>query len=237
MRLPFGKMISSKNLLKSFDNGEERLYALNDVSFDIDDGEFVVVLGPSGSGKTTLLNCISGLDSTDSGTICYGDADISKMSQKELTQFRRENTAFIFQSYYLLQSLTVESNVRLGAELSKNTDYLEMLEAVGLKGKEKSMPYELSGGEQQRVSIARALAKRPKYLFCDEPTGALDEGTGRQVLEYIIDCSRKYNITLVMVTHNSNFQYLADKVIEMNSGRIVNIRSNDSPCAVKDIRW
>ena len=197
-------MIESNNLTKYYGNGESRFKALDGVSISIKNGEFIVILGASGSGKSTFLNVISGLEKFDGGTVAYDDRQLNKMNEKELTKFRRDNTAYIFQQYYLLPHLNVEKNVRMGADLDNNKDYMKFIEAVGLSEKRKKFPSELSGGEQQRVAIARALAKNPKVLFLDEPTGALDENTGRQVLDYIIRLHEKQGFTMIMVTHNSN---------------------------------
>lgn len=230
-------MIQINGLTKTYENGESRLYALNNVSIEIEDNEFAVILGPSGSGKSTLLNTVSGLEKADSGSIKYDGRDISCLDQKQLTAFRREKTSFIFQAYYLLPALNVESNIRMGANLSGAKDYDKIIEAVGLAGKEKKLPRELSGGEQQRVSIARALAKKPQVLFCDEPTGALDEATGRQILKYLIELQKNSNFIIMMVTHNANIARLATKVIRMNSGKIVDIHRNPSPDDVDNIGW
>lgn len=230
-------MIKVRDLTKTFSNGDNVLYALNKVSFDINDKEFVVILGPSGSGKSTLLNTISGLESSDSGNIFYNQEDISRLSPKELTKFRRDKIGFIFQAYYLLPSLNVMSNIKMGGCLSKNKNFSDIIDALGLTGKERKFPGQLSGGEQQRVSIARALAKHPEILFCDEPTGALDEETGRLVLKYLMDIKNNSGLTVIMVTHNANFAKLATKVIRMNSGRIVEITYNQSPSTVEEIDW
>lgn len=230
-------MIQVKNLTKTYTNGENLLYAVNDASFDVCDGEFLVILGPSGSGKSTLLNLLSGLDRTDGGQILYDGADITQLNDGELTNFRKQTTAFVFQAYYLLPTLNVRQNVQLGASLAKNGNVDEILESVGLAGKADKFPHQLSGGEQQRVSIARALSKNPKVLFCDEPTGALDEETGRKVMEYLLSLWREKGFTIVMVTHNANFASLATSVIKMNSGKIVDILKNDRPLAVSEIEW
>ncbi len=230
-------MLSVKDLIKTYSNGEQRLYALNKVSFEVDKGDFVVILGPSGSGKSTLLNAVSGLDPVDSGSICYNGTDIARLDGKALTAFRRENTAFVFQAYYLLPTLTVETNIRMGANLAGTRDIAGIIEAVGLKGKEKRLPHELSGGEQQRVSIARALAKHPNILFCDEPTGALDEEAGRQVMRYLTKLHKEEGLTVVMVTHNANFSALATKVIRMNSGKVIDISACNNPATIDKIAW
>lgn len=230
-------MIKVNKLIKTYDNGESKLYALNEVSFEIEKNDFVVILGASGSGKTTLLNAISGLEKTDSGSIKYNDTEICGMNDKELTRFRREKTAFVFQSYYLLPTLTVESNIKMGANLGGIKSFEGIISAVGLSGKEKKLPSQLSGGEQQRVSIARALAKNPEALFCDEPTGALDEATGRQILKYLVSLHREKGLCVVMVTHNTNIAAVATKVIKMNSGKIVEIQENKNPADVDSIGW
>ena len=230
-------MISVKNLTKYYGKGDSQFKALDDVSIDIKDGEYVVILGASGSGKSTFLNAISGLETIDGGTISYDNNQIDKMSEKELTSFRKDNTAFIFQQYYLLPHLNVEKNVKMGADLANNKDIATYIEAVGLKENSKKFPSELSGGEQQRVSIARALAKKPKVLFLDEPTGALDEKTGRQVLDYIIKLQKEQKFTMIMVTHNANIADTADTIIKMNSGKIVNISENTSKKSAYEIGW
>ena len=230
-------MIESNNLTKYYGNGESRFKALDGVSISIKNGEFIVILGASGSGKSTFLNVISGLEKFDGGTVAYDDRQLNKMNEKELTKFRRDNTAYIFQQYYLLPHLNVEKNVRMGADLDKNKDYLKFIEAVGLSEKRKKFPSELSGGEQQRVAIARALAKNPKVLFLDEPTGALDENTGRQVLDYIIRLHEKQGFTMIMVTHNSNIAETADRIIKMNSGKIVRVTENTDKKTAYEIGW
>lgn len=229
-------MLKIKNLFKEYENGENPLAVLNDISLEIKDGEFIVVLGPSGSGKSTLLNAMSGLTAVKSGTIENDGVDITKLNQSELTLFRRKYTAFVFQSYYLMPVLTVKQNIKMGANQAGNKDYEEIIAHVGLKGKENRLPAELSGGERQRVSLARALAKRPKILFCDEPTGALDEATGRKILKYLIDNQKREGYTMIMVTHNENIALLADKIIRMNSGKIVGVFPN-RPQTVEEIGW
>ena len=230
-------MIRINNLTKTYNDGEKPLYALSDVSFDIADNEFVVILGASGSGKSTLLNAVSGLEKADGGSIVYDGVDICGLDDKRLTAFRRKKVGFVFQSYYLLPSLNVINNIRMGAHLGGTKELGGLIDAVGLAGKEKRFPHQLSGGERQRVSIARALAKNPEVLFCDEPTGALDEATGRKILDCLISLRRGGRMTLVMVTHNENFAKLADKVIRMNSGRIVAVEKNAAPLDVAQIAW
>ncbi len=230
-------MIEIKNLTKTYDNGEAKLYALNRVSFNINDNDFLVILGASGSGKSTLLNTVSGLDRADSGSIQYDGKEIYGLNDKELTTFRRRKIGFIFQAYYLLPTLNVEANIKMGANLAKNKDIKEIIEMVGLKGKEKRLPHQLSGGEQQRVSIARALAKKPEVLFCDEPTGALDETAGRQILKYLLEVQRQRKLTIVMVTHNANIAALATKIVKLNSGKVIDILENKSPSSIDEIGW
>lgn len=228
-------MIRAKNIYKSFNGGNVKV--LKGISLEVNDGGFVTVLGASGSGKSTALNIISGLERPDSGEVFYGDTDISKLNDKELTRFRRNNVGFIFQRYYLMPHLTVESNVRLGADLSGNKDYREIIDAVGLSDKLKRKPCELSGGEQQRVCIARALAKKPSVLFADEPTGALDEETGRSVLDFIIKLKKQLGFTMIMVTHNQNISELSDTVIKMKSGEIAETYTNPAPRTAFEIGW
>ena len=230
-------MITINNLTKYYGKGESQFKALDDVSLTVNDGEYIVILGASGSGKSTFLNAISGLETIDGGTIAYNNNQIDKMSEKELTKFRKENTAFIFQQYYLLSHLNVEKNVKMGADLANNKEISSFIEAVGLKEKSKKFPSELSGGEQQRVAIARALAKKPKVLFLDEPTGALDEKTGRQVLDYIIKLQQEQKFTMIMVTHNANIADTADRIIKMNSGKIVDVLINKTKKSAYEIGW
>lgn len=230
-------MIKVKNIIKSYGNGESRFPVLQSISLEIKEGDFVVILGASGSGKSTFLNIISGLERPDSGNVFYGGKDITALSDDKLTMFRKGNIGFIFQQYYLLPNMDVDKNVKMGADLSDNKDYKEVIEAVGLLEKLHKYPGELSGGEQQRVSVARALAKKPKILFLDEPTGALDEATGRQVLDYICKLKNKYGFTIVMVTHNLNIAEMAQTVIKMNSGKISDIYQNDVQKTAYEIGW
>ncbi len=230
-------MIEVKSVQKSYGSGESRFLVLKGISLKVNTGDFVVILGASGSGKSTLLNIMSGLESPDQGAVLYDETDITKLSDSERTKFRKDNIGFIFQQYYLLPNMTVEKNVKMGADLAKNTDYKTMLEAVGLGEKMKKYPSELSGGEQQRVSVARALAKKPRVLFLDEPTGALDEQTGRQVLDYICKLHKEYGFTIVMVTHNQNIAEMAGMVIRMNSGNISEIYTNSVTKNAYEIGW
>lgn len=230
-------MIEAKNVVKSYGTGESKTEVLKGIDLKIADGSFTVILGASGSGKSTLLNCLSGLERADSGRIEYNGLNLASLSDRELTRFRRDNIGFIFQQYYLLPNMTVEKNVRMGADLAGNAEYQSILKAVGLEEKAGKYPSELSGGEQQRVSVARALAKKPKVLFLDEPTGALDEKTGRQVLDYIGKLHLKYDFTVVMVTHNANIAEMANTVIRMNSGEIAEIRENAAQKSACEIGW
>ncbi len=228
-------MIKAENISKSFKDGKVRV--LKEVSLEIQNGEFVVITGASGSGKSTLMSVLSGLERADEGKVFYGEEEITLMTDKQLTEFRRRAVGFIFQQYYLLSHLSVDKNVKMGADLAGNKDYLEIIEKVGLYEKLKSRPAELSGGEQQRVCIARALAKKPEVLFLDEPTGALDEATGRSVLEYIAKLQREQGFTMIMVTHNLNIADMADTVIKMNSGKIAEVYKNVAPKTAYEIGW
>ena len=230
-------MIKVENVKKTYGTGESKTQVLKGIDLQIKNGEFVVILGASGSGKSTLLNCVSGLERADGGRIEYDGVDITALSDKELTKFRKDNIGFIFQQYYLLPDMTVEKNVRMGADLAENADYQEIIKAVGLSDKQKKYPSELSGGEQQRVSVARALAKKSKVLFLDEPTGALDEKTGRQVLDYISKLHKEYAFTVIMVTHNENIAQMADTVTKMNSGKIERIYGNATQKSAYEIGW
>lgn len=230
-------MISVRNIEKSYGTKEAPVKVLKGVSFDIQSKDFVVILGASGSGKSTLLNVISGLERADNGSVIYDNSDITKLTDSELTAFRKDNIGFVFQQYYLLSNMNVDKNVKMCADLSCNHDYKKIIEAVGLKDKAKKYPSELSGGEQQRVSLARALAKKPKVLFLDEPTGALDEETGRAVLDYISKLQKEYGFSVIMVTHNENIAEMAATVIKMNSGRIVDLYSNKIQKTAYEIGW
>lgn len=230
-------MIKIENLHKSYGTGESRNEVLKGISLDINDGDFMVLLGASGSGKSTLLNVISGLEPADDGCIFYDNKNICGMSDNEITVFRKNTIGYVFQQYFLLPNLNVDKNVKMGADLAGNKDYRKLIEAVGLADKMKKYPHELSGGEQQRVSVARALAKQPRVLFLDEPTGALDEATGRMVLELICKLQKEIEFTMVMVTHNRNIAEMADTVVCMNSGRIVEEYHNDNPKSAYEIAW
>ncbi len=230
-------MINANAVVKSYGYGESKIEILKGIDIKIADGDFVVILGASGSGKSTLLNIISGLEHPDNGNIFYDDLNIVNLSDNELTEFRKATVGFIFQQYYLLPNMNVDKNVKMGADLAGNKNYREVIEAVGLKEKLHKYPSELSGGEQQRVSVARALAKNPKVLFLDEPTGALDEQTGRQVLDYICKLQKEHQFTIVMVTHNLNIAEMANTVVKMNSGKISEIYTNETQKTAYEIGW
>ena len=226
-------MITAKNIKKKYNDQE----VLRGIDLKIDKNEFVVILGASGSGKSTLLNILSGLEKSDSGEVVYDNESISDYSEKQLTKFRKDKIGFVFQQYYLLNNLTVEQNVKVGANLADNKEYVDIIKDLGLEDKLSKYPNELSGGEQQRVSIARALAKKPTVLFLDESTGALDEATGRKILEYLLKLKDKSHFTMIMVTHNENIAELANKIIHVGSGRITSIVENHKPKSVEEIGW
>lgn len=226
-------MITAKNIKKKYNDQE----VLRGIDLKIDKNEFVVILGASGSGKSTLLNILSGLEKLDSGEVVYDNESISDYSEKQLTKFRKDKIGFVFQQYYLLNNLTVEQNVKVGANLANNKEYIDIIKELGLEDKLSKYPNELSGGEQQRVSIARALAKKPTVLFLDEPTGALDEETGRKILEYLLKLKDKSHFTMIMVTHNENIAELANKIIHVGSGRVTSIVENHKPKSVEEIGW
>lgn len=230
-------MLKVDDIYKSYGTKGNPTQVLRGISFDIADGDFVVLLGASGSGKSTLLHVMSGLERPDKGEILYDGENITALSDRQLTDFRKKNIGFIFQQYYLLPGLTVDKNVKMGAQLAENKDYEEIIEAVGLKEERYKYPHELSGGQQQRVSVARALAKKPRILFLDEPTGALDEETGRSVLAYIADLQRKLAFTVVMVTHNMNIADMAGTVVRINSGKIVEMYENKTRKNAYEIGW
>jgi len=226
-------MIIAKDIKKKYNDQE----VLRGIDLKIDKNEFVVILGASGSGKSTLLNILSGLEKADSGEVVYDNESISDYSEKQLTKFRKDKIGFVFQQYYLLNNLTVEQNVKVGANLANNKEYVDIIKELGLEDRLSKYPNELSGGEQQRVSIARALAKKPTVLFLDEPTGALDEETGRKILEYLLKLKDNSYFTMIMVTHNENIAQLANKIIHVGSGRVTSIEENRTPKSVEEIGW
>ena len=230
-------MIRIENVKKSYGTADNRQQILKGIDLTVNNGEFVVILGASGSGKSTLMNVVSGLERPDEGKIYYDDREITALNDKQLTLFRRGEVGFVFQQYYLLPDMTVDKNVRMGADLAKNKDYRKIIEAIGLKDKLQKYPRQLSGGEQQRVAVARALAKLPKVLFMDEPTGALDEQTGRQLLDYVLNLKKESGFTLIMVTHNANIAETAETIVKLNSGAIVEVCKNKSPKGAYEIGW
>ncbi|MDR2102727.1 MAG: ABC transporter ATP-binding protein [Treponema sp.] len=226
------------NVNKYYAMGEKKITAADNMNFVIEKGEFCVILGPSGAGKTTLLNMLGGMDSCDSGAILLDKREISGLSEKELTDYRRHEVGFVFQFYNLIQNLTALENVELASEICRNSfDPRQILEAVGLAGRMDNFPAQLSGGEQQRVSIARALAKNPKILLCDEPTGALDYRTGKHILQILQDSCRKTGKTVIVVTHNSAIAGMADRVIQVKNGTILQNEGNKQPLPAAQIEW
>lgn len=230
--------IEFKNVIKEYKMGEVSIKALNNTNFEIEKGELTVIVGPSGAGKTTALNILGGMDSATSGKVLIDGKDISSFKGKELTKYRREDVGFVFQFYNLVQNLTALENVELATEICKDSlSPKEILEKVGLKDRMKNFPAQLSGGEQQRVAIARAIAKNPKLLLCDEPTGALDYNTGKQILQLLQDTARKEKMTVVIITHNSSLTPMADKVIHFKNGEAYDIIKNPNPTPIQEIEW
>ena len=230
--------IEFKNVCKEYKMGEVTIKALNNTNFSVEKGELVVIVGPSGAGKTSALNILGGMDTATSGAVFVDGKDISKWNKKQLTGYRRDDIGFVFQFYNLVPNLTATENVELALQISKDPlDAEEVLKDVGLGHRLNNFPAQLSGGEQQRVSIARALAKNPKILLCDEPTGALDYQTGKSILKLLQDTCHKKGKTVVVITHNLAIAPMADRVIEMKNGKISNITINDNPQLVETIEW
>ena len=230
--------IEFKNVSKIYKMGEVEIKALDNISFEIEKGEFVVVLGASGAGKTTILNILGGMDTATSGEIIVDGNNISKANERQLTDYRRYDIGFVFQFYNLVQNLTARENVELAVQICKEPlDSRFVLKMVGLEDRTNNFPSQLSGGEQQRVAIARAVAKNPKLLLCDEPTGALDYKTGKQVLKVLQDMSYKHNMTVVMITHNSALADMGQKIIRVKSGQIESVTMNENPKNVEDIEY
>lgn len=231
-------ILKAENLSKSYEMGEIQVNALDDVSFSIEEGEFVVVLGPSGSGKSTLLNIIGGMDQPTAGTVFMRSEEVTSYDEKKLTEYRRNMIGFVFQFYNIMANLTAEENVELATEISQNPlDIEEILEAVDLKDRRDHFPAQMSGGEQQRVSIARAVAKNPEILLCDEPTGALDFNTGIAILALLKKVNREMGKTVIVITHNADIAFMADRVIKMRSGQIIKNEFNETPMRVEEIKW
>ena len=230
--------IQVKNSFKRYQVGETEIIANHDVNFDIEKGEFVIILGASGAGKSTVLNILGGMDTNDEGEVWIDGVNISNFDETQLTYYRRDDVGFVFQFYNLVPNLTAKENVELAAEIVKDAwDAEEALKAVGLGHRLHNFPAQLSGGEQQRVSIARAIAKKPKILLCDEPTGALDYQTGKQVLKILQEMSRDYGATVIIVTHNTALAPLANRVIHMHDARVKSIVLNDSPQAIEELEY
>lgn len=230
--------IEFKNVDKEYKTGEVTIKALDNTNFEIDKGELVVIVGPSGAGKTTTLNILGGMDNATRGKVKIAGRDITNYNRKQLTEYRRNDIGFVFQFYNLVQNLTAIENVELATEISKKPlNPREVLKEVGLEKRMLNFPAQLSGGEQQRVAIARAIAKNPKILLCDEPTGALDYKTGKQILKLLQDTCRKNNITVIIVTHNGAIAPMADKVIHFKNGTAENIEINQKPLPVEQIEW
>ncbi|MBQ4568582.1 MAG: ABC transporter ATP-binding protein [Ruminococcus sp.] len=231
-------LVEFRDVKKYYKMGEVTIKAVDGISFSIEKGSFTVVVGSSGAGKTTVLNILGGMDSCTEGQVLVDGRDISKLSEKELVLFRRHEIGFVFQFYNLIQNLTARENVELATQICKDTiDAEKALQSVGLADRMDNFPAQLSGGEQQRVSIARALAKKPKLLLCDEPTGALDYNTGRNILKLLQKRSREDGLTVVLITHNTAITPMADRVIKMGSGKIVSDTINEHPVSVDDIEW
>ena len=232
------KVLKVENLSKYYQMGEIAVKALEDVSFEVEKGEFVVILGPSGSGKSTLLNIMGGMDTPSGGSVLFNDELITNYTDKELTMYRRHKIGFVFQFYNLMATLTAKENVELVAEITDSSVNIdEVMEAVGLGDRTDHFPSQMSGGEQQRVAIARAVAKAPQILLCDEPTGSLDFETGIQILKVLKDVNLKYKNTVIVITHNASIAQMADKVIKMRSGNITEIIENEAPIEPERIVW
>ena len=230
--------VSLQDVTKTYQMGEITIKAADGISFDVEKGEFVIVVGPSGAGKTTVLNILGGMDTATSGKVLVDGAEISKYRGKKLIQYRREDIGFVFQFYNLVPNLTALENVELAGQICKNPmDPKTVLEEVGLKDRLGNFPAQLSGGEQQRVSIARALAKNPKLLLCDEPTGALDYQTGKAILKLLQDTCHKHGMTVIVITHNLAIAPMADRVIQIKNGRVSEMTVNPDPRPVETIEW
>ena len=223
---------------KTYQVGEIQIHALHDTSFEVEKGELVVIVGPSGAGKTTLLNILGGMDTLSTGKVILDGQEISALTKKQLTDYRRHDVGFVFQFYNLIGNLTALENVELANQICKDPlDAQQILTEVGLGDRMKNFPSQLSGGEQQRVAIARALAKNPKLLLCDEPTGALDYQTGKAILQLLQDTARKIGMTVIIITHNSALTAMADRVIRVKSGTVASMTMNENPQNIAEIEW
>lgn len=230
--------IEFKNVVKKYKMGEMEINALNSTSFEIEKGELVVIVGASGAGKTTALNILGGMDSATSGKVFVDGKDITRLRGKELIKYRREDIGFVFQFYNLVQNLTAIENVELATQICNDSlEPYEVMKKVGLKDRINNFPSQLSGGEQQRVAIARAIAKNPKLLLCDEPTGALDYNTGKQILKLLQDTERRENMTVVIITHNQAIAPMADKIIQFKNGKAIEVMKNNNVVPIEEIEW
>ncbi len=230
--------IEFKNIVKEYKMGEVTIKALNNTNFEIEKGELVVIVGPSGAGKTTTLNILGGMDKATSGEVIVDGKEITKLNDKKLIEYRRNDIGFVFQFYNLVQNLTAKENVELATQICSDAlDVNEILEKVGLADRKDNFPAQLSGGEQQRVAIARAIAKNPKLLLCDEPTGALDYKTGKSILKLLQEMARKEKMTVAIITHNGAIAPMADKVIHFKNGTAEKIEINDNPISIDEIEW
>ena len=230
--------VKFENVGKTYHMGEVEIHALHDTSFEVEKGELVVIVGPSGAGKTTLLNILGGMDTLSTGRVMLDGREISALSKKELTNYRRHDVGFVFQFYNLIGNLTALENVELANQICKNPlNAEEILKEVGLEERKKNFPSQLSGGEQQRVAIARALAKNPKLLLCDEPTGALDYQTGKAILQLLQDTGRRTGMTVIIITHNGALTAMADRVIRVKNGTVASVTRNEHPQNISEIEW
>ncbi len=230
--------VEFEKVSKTYHMGEVTIQALRDASFTVEEGELVVIVGPSGAGKTTLLNILGGMDTLTAGRVVLDGQEISSLNKKQLTAYRRNDVGFVFQFYNLVGNLTALENVELANQICKAPlDAAQVLKDVGLEGRMKNFPSQLSGGEQQRVAIARALAKAPKLLLCDEPTGALDQNTGKAILKLLQDTARSSGMTVIIITHNSALTAMADRVIRVKNGTVESVTVNDDPKDIAEIEW